>query len=255
MSIARHQAAGAYRRWEPETFDSRGNIVEATPAPTAAIPEPPLEESAVASPLPEGIPLPTAQDIERIHSEAHATGHAEGYAAGHAEGYAAGRGEGEEAGRQNGYETGYQEGRTVAESEGNRLRELAGNFDQALTGFDAEVAEELRALVIEIARKVVGNALRAQPDAILETIRAALMQLPQNGAQIHLHPDDLALAREQPGEQFESAGHRLIEDSSLTPGGCRIESPGAQIDATVETRWRRVIEHISQHGGAWEARS
>ncbi len=254
MSISRHQAVGAYPRWEPPSFDERERVAETTsPPPTATVsPEPiPEPEKTTAVPLSEDFQLPTAEDIERMHEEAHAAGHAEGYAAGRAEGEQAGR----EAGHEAGYKAGYNEGKAQAEEERERLRALTDGFDQALARFDEEIAEELLALAIEIARQLVGHTLAIRPEAVAETIRTALLQLPQEHAHIYLNPEDIALVREQLGEQLDPTSQRLIEDDSLTRGGCRIESPGAQIDATVETRWRRVLEHLGQTNAAWEPKS
>jgi flagellar assembly protein FliH len=97
MSMNRHQAVGAYQRWDPPSFDA--------PAPAAAPPE--IEDEALANTLTEvadtaepeppapvitadpepEIHLPTAADIERIHEEARK----DGYAAGYDEGTARGR--------------------------------------------------------------------------------------------------------------------------------------------------------------------
>ena len=213
MSISRHQAVGAYRRWEPEDFDA--------PA------------------LPPDFHLPTAEEIERMHDEMRRAGFEEGRAAGHAEGLEAGRAEG------------YVEGRAQAEAEAARLAGLADSLDEALRELDGEIAEQLMALAIEMARRMVKLTLAEHPEAILETVRSALLQLPQGHAHIQLHPDDLALVREHLGEQLAHAGHRLQEDARLARGECRIDGQGAQVDATLETRWRRVLESIGHERARW----
>lgn len=242
MSITRHQAVGAYQRWAPPAFDEDqapapepDQQAETDPAPGLA------PQSDADSALPEGFQLPTAEDIERMHEDAHAAGHAEGYAAGHTAGFEAGRSEG------------YAEGKAVAEAEATRLHTLADNLDQALGALDTEVAEELLALSIEIARQVLQHTLAANPTAIVDTVRAALAQMPQAHAQIRLHPDDLALVREHLGEHIGHGGHRLIDDVSIARGGCKVEAAGAQIDATVETRWRRVLETLGRDKARWVA--
>ncbi len=257
MSISRHQAVGAYRRWEPPAFD------EAEPGPAAPIDDTAVEFEPEPDPL-AGLTLPTADDIERMHEEARAGGHAEGHAAGHAEGFAsgreagfaagvdAGRAEGHAAGLEAGHAAGYAEGQARAAAEAARLAELADNLDQALSRLDEEVADELLGLAVEIARRMVGKTLAEQPEAELDTVRGALLQLPQGHAQIRLHPDDLALVREHMGEQLAHAGHRLLEDGTLTPGGCRVETPGAQLDATVETRWQRILASLGRDEAQWE---
>ena len=251
MSVSRHQATGAYRRWEPTAFDADPNAPKQpqddAPPPDEQAP-PAAEAKAEAKPefqpetdneLPEGFQLPTAEDIERMHEEARASGHSEGFT------------EGRAAGEKNGYDAGYAEGKATVDAEAERLRVLADGLEEALDSFDTEVAEELLALSIEIARQVLQHTLAVQPDAVLDTVRNALQQLPQSHAQIRLNPEDLALAREHLGEQLTHGGHRLIEDEHIARGGCKVEASGAQIDATMETRWRRVLESLGKEDAEW----
>lgn len=241
MSISRHQAVGAYQRWDPPSFDDAPAVPvpEHDPAAPAEADSGQVSQPPTMPSLPADFKLPTADDIERMHEEAHAAGHAEGYAAGHA------------AGLEAGCKAGYADGKARVEAEAERLHGLADDLDQALGHLDTEVAEDLLALSIEIARQVLQHTLAAHPDGIVDTVRAALAQLPQAHAQIRLHPDDLALIREHLGEQLGHGGHRLIEDSGIARGGCRVEASGAQIDATMETRWRRVLESLGRSNARW----
>lgn len=273
MSVSRHQAVGAYRRWEPAEFvsdepagsPSGGKRPPRTPAAappgtgagarpaaappgaqhaspeSAADPNPAvLPAAAQALSLPPDFHLPTAEEIERMHEEVRQAGHAEGRAAGYAEGLEAGR------------VAGYAEGKARAEAEAARLAALADGLDEALHALDNEVAEEIMALAIEMARRMVRLTLEEHPESVLETVRTALLQLPQGHAQIHLHPEDLTLVRQHLGEQLAQAGHRLQEDARLQRGECRIDGQGAQVDATLETRWRRVLESIGHERARWQ---
>ena len=272
MSISRHQAVGAYRRWEPAEFGSdepagassaggkRPPRVPATPAAadgrSAAAPRTGASPHAAPTPgtspaatapapapelsLPPDFHLPTADEIERMHEEVRAAGLAEGREAGYAEGLEAGQA------------AGYAEGAARAEAEAARLVSLADGLDQALHALDNEVAEEIMALAIEMARRMVKLTLAEHPETVLETVRTALLQLPQGHAQIHLHPDDMALVRQHLGEPLSHGGHRLQEDARLQRGECRIDGQGAQVDATLETRWRRVLESIGHDRARWQ---
>ena len=84
-------------------------------------------------------------------------------------------------------------------------------------------------------------------------VREALQQTPQQHAQLHLHPDDSTLVRQYLGEQLSHSSQRIVDDASVERGGCRIESTGLQLDASVATRWRRVVENLS-HNHAWDER-
>lgn len=250
VSFARHQAVGAYRRWTPPDF---GAPLSA-PEPPSESPAPPLDAERMADTAPpadagetaaepQSIPFPTVEEIEQIHEEAHRSGFSEGQEKGYAEG--------KQTGFREGFDAGFSEGRTEAEAEARQLRELAAQLEQSLSTLDADIAEELMSLAVEIARKIIQCTLAVNPEALVSSIRAVLQTLPQSKAQIHLNPDDMALARKHLGEVLDQAGHVLIEDETVSRGGCRIEMPGAQIDASMETRWRRTIESLGREHSPW----
>ncbi|MCB1961394.1 MAG: flagellar assembly protein FliH [Rhodocyclaceae bacterium] len=219
MSYNRHQAVGAYQRWEPVAFD-------APPAPDPepeAPPEPPSLAAEDAAPNEPPLKLPTAEDIERIHEAAH----------------------------KNGYDAGYEEATARGRVEALQLHTLLTELDSALKTLDQNIAEEVLSLSVEIARQMVQRSLTDTPEVIIDTVRAALLHLPQAKTLIHLHPADLALAREYLGEQLAHHDHRLVEDDTLTPGGCRVEAAGSMVDARVETRWRRIMESLGREDTAW----
>jgi flagellar assembly protein FliH len=211
----------AYQRWEVAAFDE-----EQRAAKTSAALAPPVIEAApaavaeVAAEEPqESVVLPTAADIERMHSEAQAAGYAAGYGAG------------------------YGEGITAAQVSAAAIATLMDQLTQALVAIDQEVADQLLALAVEIAQQVLRQSLRLQPELILPVVREAVTTLhPHHGQPLlFVHPDDALLVRSQLGEQLAHSNWRIIEESTLSPGGCRVELGASEVDATIETRWRRVL--------------
>ena len=158
--------------------------------------------------------LPTASDVERIHNDAH----------------------------KQGYAAGYEEGTARVRIEALRLHTLVGQLDAALGEFDQQVTEELLRLSLEIARQVVRQTIAAKPTMILDVVREALTQLPHQHAAIYLHPEDASLVRSYLGDQLTHLGHRILEESALARGGLRMGAGGSHLDASGETRWKRVIE-------------
>ena len=156
-----------------------------------------------------------------------------------------------EEARQDGYEAGYAAGQGAVTTEAERLANAAISLEQAMTEFDQQVADELLALATEIARRVVRAEISARPDVILNVIHEALAELPHQHATIFLHPDDASLVRSHVGDTLTHAGHRLLEEPKLQPGDCVLESGGCQLDGTVATRWRRVVETIGL-ASAWD---
>ncbi len=234
MSMNRHQAVGAYQRWDLPSFDAPAEAQPAAPEPVESCaesppditetppPPPPVElpppPAAAIEPEPD-IHLPTAEDIERIHEEA----------------------------RKDGYAAGYEEGTARGRIEAMQFHGLVESLENAMTRLDQEVADEILALATELARQMVRQTLVVRPESVVDLIREALLQLPQAHALIHINPEDLAMTKEYLGEQLSHAGHRLVDDVTITRGGVRIEAAGSQIDATVQTRWRRVMDNLSRN--------
>ncbi|MDO9601261.1 MAG: flagellar assembly protein FliH [Rhodocyclaceae bacterium] len=195
----------AWERWELASFD---------------------EERGAASPVSAGgdvhpAQLPAVDETAQILEQARA----EGFRKGEAEGYQAG----------------LRQGRDETRGGAERLARAAAKLEKGLGELDAQVAEELLALAIELAREVVRQEISARPDTLLAVVREALAQLPHQHAAIYLHPEDASLLRSYLGDQLAHAGHRIHEDFKLTRGDCLLESGGTQVDATVAMRWRRVL--------------
>jgi flagellar assembly protein FliH len=164
------------------------------------------------------VTLATATEIERLHAEAGA----QGYAAGHAEGLAAAR------------------------HSAARMDTLLTSLQQAVRDVDQLVADQLLATAVEIANQVLRQSLRLNPELVLPVVREAVSTLNAHLGHpaLFVHPDDAALIRVELGDQLANNNWRLIEDATMTPGGCRVELGASEVDATLETRWRRVIEAI-----------
>jgi flagellar assembly protein FliH len=166
--------------------------------------------------------LPTAEQVERIYQQAREEGHA----------------------------TGYQEGKQHAEGETQRLQALLSNLERELQQFDQQVAQDLLTLSLDVAKQMLGHALKVRPELILAVVQEAIQCLPHSPQHAHLilHPDDAALVRSRLGDQLSHSGWKIREDMRIGQGGCRVETGGSQVDATLPTRWQRISAAIGQEG-------
>jgi flagellar assembly protein FliH len=211
----------AWERWEMTSFNQA-----LAPAATAkAAPEP------VLAPL-EPVLLIDAAELARLQLEAQKTGEAEGYE----KGYARGQTEGHAAGL------------AAAQAQAAQLHALTLALPAALQLAQASVADDLVALALAIARQVLGQALAADPLAILAVVHELLLAEPAlSGApQLLMHPDDAALVKEHLADDLKSAGWRLRADAHVTRGGCRVLATSGERDATLETRWERVAATLGR---------
>jgi len=209
----------AYQRWELAAFDEAEQKAERA-REMAAAELPPQEVIEEPPPTPEEPPivLPTAADIERMHNEAH----------------------------EQGYAAGYEEGIADAKAVLADATRILDNLQQAVTNLDQKIADQLLATSIEIANQVVRQSLKLQPELLLPIVREAVATLHPGAGHPALlaHPEDATLIRKHMGDHLSHNNWRIIEDPALTRGGCRIELGASEVDATLETRWRRVIEAI-----------
>ncbi len=202
----------AYQRWELAAFDEAEQAAE-----KAAEAEKRQAEAPKQAQEPPVI-LPTAADIERMHNEAHEQGYAAGYAEGIADAQA-----------------------IVA-----RIHAVMSSLQQAVGDLDQHVADQLLATSIEVANQVLRQSLRVRPELLLPVVREAVAALHPNTGHPALlaHPEDAVLIREHMGDHLAHNNWRIIEDPAVTRGGCRVELGASEVDATLETRWNRVIEAI-----------
>jgi flagellar assembly protein FliH len=202
----------AYERWELPSFDSPDSIRVTGNA--------------------QGMKLPTAEEFENMQVKAREEGFQSGQLAGHEEGFKAG----------------YAEGSHKAALETEQLASLVISMGKALQEVDRDVAQGLLDLSLELAQQMVHQVLKVNPEILLPIVRDAISGLPHfnPGAHIVLHPEDAEIVRNRMGEQLAHSGWKIFEDALIAKGGVRIETANSQIDATVETRWKRITENLGQ---------
>lgn len=217
MTTAEHPKSTltAWERWELASFDSAEGAAGSTPRIAAS-------------------PTAIEEENQRVREQARLEGHQAGYAAGHAEGLTAGKAQAEAMGR----------------AEAMLLAQTLESLEQRIAELNQTVANDLLALSIEVARQIVRQTVAVKPEVLMEVIHEALEQLPLLHATIHLHPEDASLARLHAGDQLAHAGHRIHEDPKLERGDVVIEAGGSLLDASLEVRWRRVVDALGRQT-AW----
>ncbi|MEW6133926.1 MAG: FliH/SctL family protein [Pseudomonadota bacterium] len=154
----------------------------------------------------------------------------------------------EEARRQ-GFEAGIEQGRSEMEQETRRLRQLATSLGGALDALDFRLADEVLSLALDVAKQVIVGELDARPDRILDVVKLALRQMAETTreARLLLNPDDAQVVRPILNELLDKSRLRIVEDARIVRGGCLIETPQGDLDATLQTRWRQVISVLGSN--------
>lgn len=217
----------AYQRWEMTSFN------EARPNP-APEPAQPAEEPAPPAPV---VHLPTQAEVDAIRETARQQGYAEGQAEGHAEGHAAG------------YAQGQRAGASQAQEQLAHLQGVASDFGQAVAAADEIISGEVLELALHLARAMLRTAFEVRPELIIPVVREAIEYLPalQQPALLILHPEDAEIVRNGIGEELDKGGWRVVPDSTLARGGCKIDTATNQIDAQAHVRWQRLAQSLGKN--------
>ena len=214
----------AYRRWEMDPLDEFGPIFNEQQG---------KPDGNAQSDQSKKIELPTEAQITAIFEQAKK----EGFAAGHQEGNAAGYAEGRKAAE------------TAVRTEVSRIQTVLSNLDHDLQQLDQLIADDVLALSIELAKKMISQALKIQPELIVPIVQDAIRHLPNamQHPRLYLHPDDAHIVHAHMDMHLGQEGWSIREDEQLTRGGCRIEANGSEVDATLEVRWHRILTAIGQN--------
>jgi len=146
------------------------------------------------------------------------------------------------------HEEGYQAGIKQARDEARQISAMLSALHQALSQVDQDIAQDLLNVALAIAQQVIQQSLAVKPELLLHVVREAIGALPHfsHNAHLVLHPDDALLLRGQLGEHHAHNGWKIFEDPQIERGGCRVETAHSQIDATLATRWKRVVATLGQ---------
>lgn len=200
-------------KWSPPsmgTSDSR--VFKAEKEQPESKPEVESEQQAT--------PIPTADDIEKWHTEAH----------------------------EEGYQAGLKQAQQEIEQQKQQIYELINFFEQPLQFLNAEVEQQLNLLAVTLAQQLVRREIRVEPGEIVAVIRESVKMLPVNSRKIKifLHPEDAELVRSvlQLDELDEEQSWALMEDPMITRGGCEIKSEQSTINVTLENRLQALAASI-----------
>jgi len=150
---------------------------------------------------------------------------------------------------------GYQAGLEKAQAEAQvTLDTLAARVAQLdsilqllgapLQQLDAQVEKELLHLTLAVGKQLARRELRVDPTQVIGIIRESLSQLPAaaRDIRVHLHPEDAATVRERLAEPAQDRrAWTIVEDPTLSRGGCMIRTENSQIDARLDSRVNAVI--------------
>jgi len=229
--LIRAKDIGAFDRWALPSFDPQGAEPAAAPAAPAASAA--AQGAEVAAAQVEEVPLEavkplTLDELEGIRQDAYN----EGFATGEKDGFHAGQLKAK------------QEAEAALNGKLLRLEQLMAQLLEPIAEQDQRLEQALVGLVGHMARQVIQRELVSDSSQIRQVLREALKLLPMGAGnvRIHINPQDFELVKALRERHEES--WRILEDDTLQPGGCRVESEHSQIDASIETRLTQALKQL-----------
>lgn len=182
-------------------------------------------------------PAISAEELEKITKEAEK------------EGYQIGFDKGIKEGKDEGLASGLADSKQTMVDQSQRLQHI---IDALLTPIENEkkqIEQVLVDITCRLTESLLERELKTDPEIITRLIDSILTLLPQKmpSFTLYLNPDDMQLAESYLDEKLivETADsdfqYKLEEDKTLMQGGCRLESTKTSIDASMETKLKKLL--------------
>jgi flagellar assembly protein FliH len=105
----------------------------------------------------------------------------------------------------------------------------------------ANIEHELVELAIQIAKKVVAREVTIDREIALTLVKVSLAKLHNRSvAEIHLNPEDYSFVKNQLDKLDFRGKIDLVEDRSISVGGCLIHTETGDIDARIESQFDEI---------------
>ena len=144
-------------------------------------------------------------------------------------------------GERDGFELGEKKAAKVVQNMENLLNKLGHVKDEIVRQQEKEIVEVVFAIAEKIVHFLSDSDRTAVRKAVLEGLRAATEK---SSVVIKVNPEDLEyvenLAPELSANIKELRSITVRADSSVTRGGCLLETPYGDVDATMETRLKKI---------------
>ncbi|HEX8525227.1 MAG TPA: FliH/SctL family protein [Tepidisphaeraceae bacterium] len=169
----------------------------------------------------------------------------EGYTAGERDGQHAGFEAGQAAGRAQAYEEFRQQLTLITQA----LSQAQSQFEQAQEELHAALLRDCVDLAISLARRITKRQAQIDPQVLAANLEQAMkLVVGARDFRIAFHPHDRAALDVALGHlrltcrPLEDA--KLIEDATLSRGGCRIYTESGTIDADIDAQLDRMVEAL-----------
>ncbi len=155
------------------------------------------------------------------------------------------------------YEKGFQQGEKDGKELGmKRLEKVIHQLENVLSEIERQKKEAFQTYEREIVRLMLGIGRRLfrrtalfHEDAIVSVLRDAFRYVTDRGEIVlRLHPADYQYLKthsdQVPVSMNEKEGLRIVQDPTITRGGCLLSTSFGEIDATFESQFEAMVSRI-----------
>ena len=169
--------------------------------------------------------------------------------AGHAAGHAAGLAQGLEEGRAQGHAQALADAQQHVQQVTQTMAAVAADWQQHRAALETEARAAVLRFALRFAEKLTHRVIQVRPEVVVDQVAAALRHvLEPTDVVIHTHPDDRPILEEvlpQLMVNLTQIQHVTChEDPEVGRGGCVLGLRGGEVDATLDTQIRRLVELI-----------
>jgi flagellar assembly protein FliH len=143
---------------------------------------------------------------------------------------------------------GFAAGMAVAQQRVAELERVLARLSDHAANHEQRLADEVLDLALLFARQIAGQAVAIKRELVLPVVATALAQLPQatRHIELHLDPADVALVRSVIPADHAGPPIAIVADPRVGPGGCLVDTDQASVDATLGSRWRRLLGSLGR---------
>jgi len=151
-----------------------------------------------------------------------------------------------EAGLAQGLAEGRAQGLAEAKLIVDRLALLLDGMAAPYKDLDQIVTPELVKTSIHIARQLIRRELSIDSSLVATAVAEAMATLStlEDEIEIYLNPADSEHIRQLAPELIEARSWKIVEDSEILPGGCRLKTPVSYVDASIERQLDMMLSSL-----------
>lgn len=129
-----------------------------------------------------------------------------------------------------------------------KLSETINEISSLQGEITSRVETELVEFALNIAKKIVRREVTIDREVALTLVKVSLGKLHSRTlAQVHLHPNDFEFVQSKREHLDFHNALELVEDKTISPGGCLIHTETGDIDARIESQFEEIAHGLLEN--------